>query len=270
MRQSADKFTLDLIDKPRRGRPPKPNALTPAERAQRYRDKVLAAEIDRLGFNKRHPTRGRRDFGIPRPTRAQLPLVAALFVREDSIYLDILCVDAWTATRDAKKWPGGCPVVAHPPCRGWGNLSHFAKPAPGEKDLGLWAVEQVRRYGGVLEHPRGSKLWAAAGLPRPGQALDAHGGWTLPIAQFWFGHKAEKQTWLYIVGCDKPPALPLRGGRASHVIATGTRNDDGSRTSKGDPKWRPEVSQPEREHTPPELAEWLVSLARLCKPPNGP
>lgn len=37
MRQSADVYTLDLIDPPKRGRPRKPNALTPAERARRYR-----------------------------------------------------------------------------------------------------------------------------------------------------------------------------------------------------------------------------------------
>lgn len=37
MKQAADAYTLDLLDKPKRGRPRKPNALTPAERARRYR-----------------------------------------------------------------------------------------------------------------------------------------------------------------------------------------------------------------------------------------
>ena len=36
-RQAADSFTLDLLSKPGRGRPRKPNALTPAQRARRYR-----------------------------------------------------------------------------------------------------------------------------------------------------------------------------------------------------------------------------------------
>ena len=101
--------------------------------------------------------------------------VAALFVRADSIYKQLPGVDAWDAERDALRWPGGCAVVAHPPCRGWGKLHYFAKPAPGEPDLGPWAVGQVRRFGGVLEHPKDSRLWPAAGLPRPGQ-VDAWGG----------------------------------------------------------------------------------------------
>lgn len=37
MKQDADQFTPDFLDKPRRGRPRKPDALTPAERARRYR-----------------------------------------------------------------------------------------------------------------------------------------------------------------------------------------------------------------------------------------
>lgn len=90
--------------------------------------------------------------------------VAALFVRADSIYKTMPGVDAWDIERDARKWPGGCPVVAHPPCRAWGRLRQFAKPRPDEKDLAPWAVEKVRRWGGVLEHPANSSLWIACGL----------------------------------------------------------------------------------------------------------
>jgi hypothetical protein len=39
MKQPSDRFTLPLLDKPRPGRPRNPNALTPAQRAQRYRAK---------------------------------------------------------------------------------------------------------------------------------------------------------------------------------------------------------------------------------------
>lgn len=41
-KQAADHFTLDLLDKPKRGRPRKPDALTPAQRAKRYRDRLRA------------------------------------------------------------------------------------------------------------------------------------------------------------------------------------------------------------------------------------
>ena len=43
MKQSADVFTPDLLGPPRRGRPRKPDALTPAERARRYRARKRAA-----------------------------------------------------------------------------------------------------------------------------------------------------------------------------------------------------------------------------------
>ena len=42
-KQASDTFTLDLLDKPKRGRPRKPNALTDAERARRYRARKKTA-----------------------------------------------------------------------------------------------------------------------------------------------------------------------------------------------------------------------------------
>lgn len=183
--------------------------------------------------------------------------VAALFVRADSVYKTMPGVDCWDIERDARRWPGGCPVVAHPPCRAWGGLRHHAKPREDERELGPWAVDQVRRWGGVLEHPARSTLWLYCALPATGHC-DEFGGRTLPIVQSWWGHRAEKATWLYIVGRrrgDHPP-MPLDLGRPPCVIAQRT----GKR--KGMPGWRPEVTLAEREHTPPELAAWLVDLAR--------
>lgn len=43
-KQAADLYTLDLLDKPKRGRPRKPNALTDAERARAYRVRKRAAK----------------------------------------------------------------------------------------------------------------------------------------------------------------------------------------------------------------------------------
>ena len=106
--------------------------------------------------------------------------VAVLFARADSCYKALPGCDVWDAERDARRWPGGCPVVAHPPCRAWGRLRHFAKPRPDEKALALWAVEQVRKFGGVLEHPASSTLWPAAGLPAPG-ARDPESNWARRI-----------------------------------------------------------------------------------------
>lgn len=61
--------------------------------------------------------------------------VAVLYARADSNYKAMENVDVWDAERDARNWPGGCPVVAHPPCRAWSALAHMAKPRPDEKDL---------------------------------------------------------------------------------------------------------------------------------------
>ncbi len=186
--------------------------------------------------------------------------VAVLFARADSIYKTMPGCDVWDIDRDALKWPGGAPVIAHPPCRAWGRLAHMAKPLPHEKDLARWAVVQVQTYGGVLEHPAGSALWSDMGLPEPG-AHDTHGGWTLVIAQNWWGHRAQKMTRLYIVGCEPCalPAVPIKLGRATHVIASPT-----ARQRRGHPDFRPEVTKAEREHTPPQLAEWLCEVARRC------
>lgn len=187
--------------------------------------------------------------------------VAALFCRADSIYKAMPGVDAWDAERDARRWPGGGPVVAHPPCRGWGRLRHFAKPREDELALGLWAVDQVREWGGVLEHPECSALWLARAMPAPGGGLDACGGWTLPVVQRWWGHPAEKATWLYIVGraIGDHPVMPLDLSEPTHHVT----QKAGRR--KGMPGWRPGMKTPEREKTPPAFAAWLVELAAGCR-----
>jgi hypothetical protein len=187
--------------------------------------------------------------------------VAVLFARPDSNYKHIPGCDVWDIDRDAGLWPGGCPVIAHPPCRAWGNFAMFAKPREGEKELAIWAVEQVRNYGGVLEHPATSKLWPTLGLPDYGE-LDEFGGWTLPIHQHWWGHRAQKKTKLYIVGCAPKniPDIPTRWDYPTHVIGDVGRAGHGK---------RPEISKAEREHTPPLLASWLVELATRCEVRNG-
>lgn len=182
--------------------------------------------------------------------------IAALFVRADSVYKTMPGVDAWDIERDARRWRGGGAAVAHPPCRMWGKLRQFAHGDAAEKALGPWAVQQLQRWGGVMEHPAESTLWAACGLPVPGRAPDAYGGWTAEVRQCDWGHKAEKLTWLYVVGChpDDLPAMPPRA-EPTGVI----------KPQRGVPRdGRKIVTKAEREHTPPALADWLVELARRC------
>ena len=174
--------------------------------------------------------------------------VAVLFARSDSFYKTMPGCDVWDIERDARKWQGGAPVVAHPPCRAWGRYAHKAKPREGEKQLAIEAVRFVRENGGVLEHPATSRLWPHLRLPAPGAPPDEFGGWSLLVFQSWFGHRAPKETILYIVGCapeDLPPMpaqLNLEFGRIEFMC---TR---------------------ERESTPAPFAEWLCELARRCRP----
>lgn len=192
--------------------------------------------------------------------------VAVLFARSDSNYKHLGACDVYDAERDARTYAGSLPVVAHPPCRAWGRFRALAKPRHDERYLAIFAVHNVRTFGGVLEHPVASKLWEVAGLPQPGRR-DQWGGFTLPILQSAFGHRADKPTLLYIVGVEpgEVPSIPLKLGKSTHVIAQMRTRKDGTRLRKGDAGWRPEVSKAEREHTPVDLAVWLVELARKCQ-----
>jgi hypothetical protein len=186
------------------------------------------------------------------------PIVSVLFARRDSYYKTLLGVEVYDADRDALTWPGGGPVVAHPPCRAWASLRHCAKPEPGEKEYALWAIEQVRTWGGVLEHPQLSTLWRVAGLPEPGQGQDNHGGWTLMVDQHWWGHRARKRTRLYICGCppSEIPEYPMVLGEATHTV--------GLWSGRNRETCRPSIGKKEFEASSPRFAEWLVALAARC------
>ena len=184
------------------------------------------------------------------------PTVAILYARQDSIYKTMPGCDVWDIDRDARRWPGGCPVVAHPPCRLFGHLAHAATQArPDEKRYAYQCIHHIRRNGGVLEHPKASKLWCEMKLPEPYAGADPWGGFTLQIDQIHFGHPAIKASRLYVCGVDPEhlPCVPIRGCAPSHSVQGGRGKPTG-------------LTHAARERTPPAFAEWLVALARLCKP----
>lgn len=151
--------------------------------------------------------------------------ITALYCMRASIYRRF-GVRCWTRFMDARKYPGPGPIIAHPPCGHWGRYKHTCK-LPG-KDCGPIAVEQVRRYGGVLEHPASSDLFQYCNCPdTPGQ-LDLYGGQIITINQSDYGHLAEKRTTLYIVGIDGPPKLlppqPPGTTRLLESLTYGQRN----------------------------------------------
>jgi hypothetical protein len=183
--------------------------------------------------------------------------VTVLFTHVQTNYSQLEGVETYDFVRDARTWPGGNPVVAHPPCAQWGRLRALATDNQEEKALGPFAVDQVRRWGGVLEHPAGSTLWPACQMPPPGR-IDSYGGFTLDVDQVLWGHPAQKHTWLYVCGCNPEdvPQIPPPGKLPTHYI-TSCRNTFHK---------LPALSKRGREITPPELCAWLVELARRCQP----
>lgn len=180
--------------------------------------------------------------------------VAALYVDPKGPYPSMPGVDCWDAERDARLYDGPHPVVAHPPCGNW-TASAKLRSAYGrdDADCALRALEQVRGWGGVLEHPAGSRLWRAADLPPPGGLPDGHGGYTLAVRQCDWGHVAAKPTWLYVVGATVDPATFPTSKAPTHVCSGGKW--------RGTPR-RKVCSAQQRRRTPPAFAEWLVRLAR--------
>ena len=189
--------------------------------------------------------------------------VAALYIDPRGPYPKLADVDCWDEKRDARKYPGPYPIVAHPPCGPWGSLANFSRQDPA---LALCAVEQVRRFGGVLEHPRGSRLWPALGLPRPGELPDAYGGITLLVRQVDWGHVAEKPTWIYLVRVRVVPAFPPPG-TATHWVC-GSRNQRPRAEGGTLPAGMKFCSNEQRRRTPPRFAEFLVALARSVGSPG--
>lgn len=142
-------------------------------------------------------------------------MIAALYVQKGGVYYGLPNVDPWDEERDARKYAGPWPVVAHPPCSSWCQLAYINQKRWGRKvgdDGGCFAsaLEAVRTWGGVLEHPANSYAWAAHGLADPSggvwhRTLD--GGWVCEVSQAAYGHKARKLTWLYYIGDREPRRL---------------------------------------------------------------
>ena len=154
--------------------------------------------------------------------REQNNIVAALFVLERGPYFGIKNVEPWDINRDARKYSGPHPFVAHPPCERWGRYWSGGPSVKVKRKLGddkgcfESALNSVRKYGGVLEHPEASHAFKKFRLGKPpsegGWVLsDDFMGWICCVEQGWYGHRARKATWLYAVDIELPS---LKWGRA--------------------------------------------------------
>lgn len=203
---------------------------------------------------------------VTAPTRT----VAALYVQTGGAYFGLPDVDPWDEPRDARRYAGPWPVVAHPPCQRWGRYwsggpSHAGTRLLGDDDgcfdRALWAV---RQFGGVLEHPEASHAWGYYDLAKPPRAggwveADAYGGWTCCVEQGHYGHRARKATWLYACA----PVLPdlVWGPSAASVRLDPEYHSTAERRAASRAAFG-RLSKTERAATPTAFRDVLLELAR--------
>ena len=186
-------------------------------------------------------------------------MVAALFVETNGVYCGLDCVDPWDKERDARKYNGPWPVVAHPPCERWSqmnrvNASRWAYKMGEDDGCFASALVSVRTFGGVLEHPAESLAFPAYGLPRPrrGWQLTIDGDRLCEVNQSAYGHRATKRTWLLAHGLVPPP-LNWKRVRGTHQIG-------------GFDVTLPQLPKRERATSPLPFRDLLLSIARSVKP----
>lgn len=196
-------------------------------------------------------------------------MIAALFVYADGPYSSLADVDAWDIKRDARKYDGSHAAVAHPPCSRWCRLAGLVEARWGHKrgeDGGCFAsaLANVRRVGGVLEHPAYSDAFKAHDLPIPsrsgGWQRGTCGGWSCHVEQGRYGHAAKKATWLYAFGCDLPS---LKWGSDPDGSSKAPVSWCGNHVKSGEN--RPRVGKRAASETPAEFREVLLAMARSVR-----
>jgi hypothetical protein len=199
-------------------------------------------------------------------------MVAALFVETNGVYFGLPDVDPWDRHRDARTYAGPHPIVAHPPCERWGRYWGGAPWQTERKKKGddggcfAAALEAVRRWGGVIEHPEASHAWATFGLnapPRHGGwvVADFVGGWTCCVEQGHYGHRARKATWLYAHGIDLPSLKWGRAPGAFNLLDEGYHSKE-ERARKIKTGICQRLSKQQRAATPAPFRDLLLAMAR--------
>lgn len=200
-------------------------------------------------------------------------VIAALYVQPGGVYFGLPGVDPWDESRDARKYPGPHPVVAHPPCERWGRYWNGGPSAKIRRKKGddhgcfAAALAAVRKWGGVLEHPEASHAWAAHGLRAPAKhgawtAADLVGGWTCCVEQGHYGHRARKATWLYAHGI-RLPSLPWGTSGTKERLDDGYHSKEERRRAVRTGVCQ-RLSKNQRAATPIPFRDLLLNMARTC------
>lgn len=207
-------------------------------------------------------------------------MIAALYVQKGGAYWGLEGVDCWDIERDARKYNGPYPVVAHPPCQRWGRFWHGSTRKPHQFKLGddegcfEAALTAVRAWGGILEHPADSQAWKRFGLKAPVRGAGwraAEAEWcvqgsTCYIEQGHYGHFSRKPTWLYVCGTELPELNWSRLPQRLHPVALERYGYEKARRigmmAMVGGKNKTEI----RNATPPEFRDLLLSIARTANP----
>lgn len=198
-------------------------------------------------------------------------MIAALYVATGGVYYNLPDVDPWDINRDARRYAGPWPVVAHPPCERWGRYWSGGPSARVRRRLGddggcfAAALHAVRTWGGVLEHPEASHAWRAHGLTPPPRGGNWHSagdwtGWTCCVEQGAYGHRARKATWLYSVGCDLPRLQWCATGDFVRLDEGFHSKEERRRATKTGACQR--LSKAQRSATPAAFRDVLIAMAR--------
>lgn len=211
-------------------------------------------------------------------SEARLSTVAALYVDPKGVYANLPGVEVWDEARDARKYAGPWPVVAHPPCARWSRLAGFTEARFGLKrgdDGGCFAaaLDAVRAWGGVIEHPAYSKAWDHFGLPEPqtveGWTMGMCGGWSAYVEQGRYGLPVKKATWLYAFGvepCELRWGLSLDSEGVKPNGEYGGMDNWRDRWGGRREQWMPGAHRGGHHGltatTPPEFRDALLACAR--------
>ena len=205
--------------------------------------------------------------------------VAALYVETGGCYYGLQNVETWDQARDARSYAGPWPVVAHPPCQRWGKfwagqplyIARTGQRKVKGDDGGCFAaaLEAVRKYGGVIEHPWGSYAWPHFGIAVPSRTggwirADDFGGWTCCVEQGRYGHYARKPTLLYAVRTECPE---LRWGKSAPVFPQWALDKYGLEKCKRAGELAFKGGGKDNTHrigTPTEFRDLLLQLARTA------
>jgi hypothetical protein len=206
-------------------------------------------------------------------------MIAALYVETEGCYFGLSDVDPWDRERDARRYAGPNPVVAHPPCQRWGRYSEnhpiVGKIARTGDDDGCFAhaLDTVRTFGGVIEHPKDSKAFGEEfgfGLGRPmglGWSRSNDGiGWICQVEQGHYGHFSRKATWLYAAHCELPSLIWGRCEQRIHPRALELHGYEKARRigmmAMVGGKHKTRI----RNATPEPFRDILIDIARSSRP----